>query len=97
MSRASAASSRACTRILAHWGDEAVLRGERGTVMVVLSHNVELIGEDGLVDRVVTTASIPAQYRPAAGDTLDVGGEAWTLDAPLRGDADLPEWVLLPA
>ena len=97
MSRASASASRARSRLLAHYGDEAVLRGESDPVLVVISNNVELIGEDGLVDRVVTTAAIPVERQPRAGDSLLVGSDAWTLDAPLRSDADLPEWILLPA
>lgn len=96
MSRASAAFTRARNRLSAHLGDEAVLRGEPTPVVVIISRNVELLGEDGVVDRVVTTAAIPAERAPAAGDSLVVGAESWTLDVPLRSDADLPQWVLLP-
>ena len=96
MAGASVAFHRARSRLLAHLGDEAVLRGGPDPVMVIISRNVELIGEDGLVDRVVTTAAIPAECRPAAGDSLVVGADVWALDAPLRSDADLSEWVLVP-
>lgn len=96
MSRASAAFSRANNRLSALLGDEAVLRGEPDQVLVIISRNVELLGESGVVDRVVTTAAIPAGRFPKAGDSLVVGDEAWTLDVPLQSDADLPQWVLLP-
>lgn len=97
MARASAAFGRASRRLFAHLGDEAVLSGYPVLVRVVISRNVELIGDDGLVDRVVTTATLPEECSPRAGDTLTVGADVWTLDAPLRSDADVPEWVLLPA
>ena len=97
MARASAAFSRARNRLFAHLGEEAVLSSHPIPVLAVISRNVELIGEDGLVDRVVTTATLPEECAPRAGDSLMVGADVWTLDAPLRSDADVPEWVLLPA
>lgn len=97
MSRSSAAFSRARNRLVAHLGDEAFLRDEMLPVMVILSRNVEILGEDGVVSRVVTVADIPAEAHPQAGDALLVGAESWTLDMPLEGDHDSPQWVLLPA
>lgn len=96
MGVSSGAFSRASSRLFAHFGEEAVFRGGPDTVVVVLSRNVELIGENGQVDRLVTTASLPASLNPRKGDPLVVGMESWTLDAPLRGAADMVEWVLLP-
>lgn len=96
MSRAAAAFARASNRLYAHYGVEAVFRGQPAPVVVVLSRNVRLIGEDGLVDRVVTTAMLSAALAPREGDSLVVGAEVWRLDQPLRGDGDDVEWVLAP-
>lgn len=95
MAHSLGAFSRASSRLFAHFGEEAVFRGEPASV--VLSHNVQLLGEHGELDRLVTTASLPAALAPRKGDSLVVGAESWTLDAPLRGGADLVEWVLVPA
>lgn len=89
-------------RLFAHFGDEAVLRGDE-PVTVIVSSNVELVGEHGIVDRVVTTATFGEAAAPRARDTLLVlTGEcagAWRLDVPLPSDraADQREWVLLKA
>lgn len=96
MSFSSGAFSRASSRLFAHFGEEAVFRGAPLPVAVVLSRNVELIGDNGQVDRLVTTAALPANLSPRKGDALAVGSESWTLDALLRGSGDLVEWVLLP-
>lgn len=97
MSRIAGSFGRARNRLLFHGGEQAVLRGEPVPVLVIISRNVELIGEDGIVDRVVTAAAIPAERFPSAGDVLTIDHETWVLDAPLRSDADLPQWVLVPA
>lgn len=96
MSLSSGAFSRASSRLFAHFGEEAVFRGGPLPVQAVLSRNVELLGENGQVDRLVTTVNLPANLAPRKGDSLVVGAESWTLDALLRGSGDLVEWVLLP-
>lgn len=89
-------------RLFAHFGEEAVLRGDE-PVTVIVSRNVELLGEHGELDRVVTTATFDEATAPRARDPLLVlTGEcagAWRLDAPMASDraADQREWILLKA
>lgn len=96
MTRASDAFARMHLRLFAHYGEEAVLRGAE-PVTVVVSENVELLGEDGLVAQVVTTAAFKATDDPRPGDALTVRGQPWKLDRILRGDAHVVECVLRPA
>lgn len=97
-SRAAAAQARGTQRLLAHFGEGAFLRsGER--VTVVITRAVELYGDGGVVDRVVTTASFLPSASPRARDALvlEDGGEQFLLDFPLeRGDKYLVDWVLVP-
>lgn len=91
------AFSRASSRLFAHFAEEAFFRGAVEPVFVVISREVQILGEYGQVERVVTTATLASSLAPKKGDALTFSGEAWTLDAPLRGDrADVVEWVLLP-
>lgn len=95
MTRASDAFARMHLRLFAHYGEEAVLRGAEPTTVVV-SDNVELIGEDGLVAQVVTTATFKAADAPRPGDALTARGQPWEIDRTLRGDANIIECVLRP-
>ena len=97
MASSSGAFSRAASRLFAHFGEEAVFRGGATPIRAVLTRNVELIGDAGHVERVVTTATLQATLKPHRGDTLVIGAESWTLDSPLHGDGDVTVWVLLPS
>lgn len=96
-SRVAAAFERADDRLFAHYGEEAVLRSPP-FVQVIRNEGVELIGEHGVVEQVVTTAWIRAADNPQAGDALVFeNGDAFTLDFPLSAPAaSKREWVLRP-
>lgn len=99
MSRFDAAIDRLHNRLFAQFGDEAVLRGAEPCT-VVMTRNVQLIGEHGQVEQVVTTAAMLASMAPRKGDPLNVttgvAAGAWMLDAPMSGaDPSLPEWVVV--
>ncbi|MFT3758433.1 MAG: major capsid protein [Thauera sp.] len=94
MARASAAFARMHDRLFAHFGEQAVLR-EGECVEAIITENVETVGGYGEVPVLVTTATLRASVQPRKGDPLDIiGGRCWELDAMLRGDARVQEWIL---
>lgn len=101
MSRTAAALARANSRLFAHFGEEAVLRGGE-PITVVVAQNVAIMGEYGQVERLVTTATFHDAVVPRARDTLHiVSGPAagvWRLDEPTKrnGAEGVREWVLVP-
>lgn len=96
MSRASAAFARMHDRLFAHLGEEAVLRDGEPAIVVV-TENVELLGDYGQVAQTVTTATFPVSQTPHPGDALTVAGQAWQIDRILRGDAHTVECILRKA
>ncbi|THF61398.1 hypothetical protein E6C76_20155 [Pseudothauera nasutitermitis] len=101
MARAQAALDRANTRLFAHFAEEAVLRAN-DSLAVVITDGVEILGEYGQVEQLVTTAAFLAGAAPRAGDRLTVltgpHAGAYTLDKPVERPAahGLREWILLP-
>lgn len=96
MSLSSGAFSRAASRLFAHYGEEAVLRGAE-PVVAVESHDVEILGEYGQVEQIVTTVTLMTAAGAKAGDPITVGSSAWVLDKPLRGDGHTTEFIVRPA
>lgn len=99
MSRLGAATARANDRLFAHGGDEAVLRVNEPQTVIV-SGNVEIFGDHGLVEQMVTTATFNASAAPRARDPLTIlTGEhagSYVLDKPVerKGASSVREWIL---
>jgi hypothetical protein len=76
-----AAFTRLTDRLLAHLGEQAILRGEDADppVRVNIEHGVELVGEYGEVTALRSAATISKQNAPRAGDTLDMIDAAGTV------------------
>lgn len=102
MSRIGAAFSRANDRLFAHAGDEAVLRSGE-PVDVIVADNVEIYGEHGQIEQMVTTATFRLSAEPKARDALTIltgpHTGAWVLDKPVdrKGAFGVREWILRPA
>lgn len=82
-------------RLFARLGEEAVLAGV--PCRVLLAHGVEQLGDYGRVVARVTVATISQSLVPAQGQTLEVLGSTYKLDALLRADAHVADYVLIPA
>lgn len=87
-----AAFSRAASRLFAHFGEEALLRGL--PVTVVVSDNVQLVGEHGEVVQLATTVALAAADTPKIGDAIAFRNRAWVLDQLLRSDGHTAEFVV---
>lgn len=96
MSLAAAALARMQDRILAHFGEAAVLRGAE-PVVVAVSENVEIVGDYGQVVQLVTTATFPAATAPRPGDALALRAQSWVIENALRGDSQVVEHVIREA
>lgn len=95
MGSSTGAFNRAASRLFAHYGEEAVLRGAE-PVLAVEVRNVELLGEYGQVEQLVTTVTLMASAGAKPGDPLTVGNSAWVIDKPLRGDGYTTEFIVRP-
>lgn len=100
MARSSSAFDRLETALHRHYGDAALLRNGV-PVTVVISHNVQLVGDQGSFGDVVSTARFLPDVETFGEDPLQVleydGGpvvSAWVLDRPLDGKGNTVEWVL---
>jgi hypothetical protein len=97
-----AAFSRANDRLFAHAGEEAILRTSE-EVDVIVADNVEIYGEHGQVEQMVTTAMFRAGVEPKARDSLTIlagpHSGLWVLDKPVerKGAFGVREWILRPA
>lgn len=102
MARSSSAFDRLETSLHRHYGDSARLRGSEAAT-VVISHNVQLIGDQGSYGEVVSTARFLPGVLTHAGDDLqllDQDGavsETWVLDRPIEGKGNTIEWILREA
>jgi hypothetical protein len=102
MARSSSAFDRLESALHRQYGDAARLRGSEA-VTVVISHNVQLIGDAGEYGEVVSTARFLPSLILGAGDDLHVLGdegellETYVLDRPLAGKGNTVEWVLREA
>lgn len=86
------AFSRAASRLFAQLGEEAIFRAQ--PLRVIISENVELIGDHGEVAQTVTTVALPAGLSPALGEYVGFRGRSWALDQLLRRDATQAEYVV---
>ncbi|HRQ59781.1 MAG TPA: hypothetical protein PLN31_20395 [Azoarcus taiwanensis] len=91
---AAGAFSRANLRLFAHFGEEALLRGQ--PVQLVVSENVQLVGEHGEVVQVATTVTLRATDSGKVGDAVAFRSKSWVLDQQLRGDGFSTEFVVRP-
>lgn len=76
------------------FGDPGLLRGVVA-VTAVISRGVQIEGDYGQTVRKVDTVAFPIGTVARSGDSLAVGAESWTLDAPLDDDYGRPVFVLL--
>lgn len=80
----------------AAFGDPGLLRGSV-PVTVVISRGVQIEGDYGQTVRKVDSVAFPIGTVARSGDSLTVGAESWTLDAPLDDDYGRPVFILLVA
>lgn len=99
------AFSRLSERLLAHYGQESLLRGEVVSPprRIAVKHGVQLAGygsEDAMYrgDVVVEkdVAYVPKTYAPAAGDRLQHPDGDYRLDVRLKDDGNMETWILTP-
>lgn len=67
-------------RLLAHLGNEAVLRGTEDC-KVNVEHGVGVQGEYGEVVAFKTMAYVPTNLSPRIGNTLLIEGKTWVIDS----------------
>jgi len=96
MNPATAALARMHDRVFAHFGEDAVLRASDAATVIV-TENVELLGEYGQVAQLVTAATFSASLAPRPGDALALRGQNWVIDSILRGDSAVIECVIRKA
>lgn len=99
------AFARLAQRLLDHYGQESLLRGEvvDPPRKIALKHGVQLAGYgsdeamyrgDVVVEKDV--AYIHKSYAPAAGDRLQHPDGDYRLDSRIRDDGTMETWVLSP-
>jgi hypothetical protein len=93
MSVFAAAQARATTRLLAHVGENAVLRGSE-PCEAAIQHGIVVEGLYGEVSVYRTVAFISESLNPRAGDTLTVGLKDYVIDAVDSGNGYLTRVIL---
>lgn len=94
MSIVSDAFASAAATLHTAFGDPGLLRGSV-PVTAVISRGVQIEGDYGQTVRKVDTVAFPLGTVARSGDSLTVGAESWTLDAPMDDDYGRPVFVLL--
>jgi len=94
MSVVSDAFTSAEATLHAAFGDPGLLRGSV-PVTAVISRGVQIEGDYGQTVRKVDSVAFPIGTVARSGDSLTVGAESWTLDAPLDDDYGRPVFILL--
>ncbi len=86
-------------RILAHAGEDAVLRSETVDPVrkVNLEHGVELVGVYGDTVVIKTVATISLLDAPKVGDTLAIDGKNYVLDVLLSDNGYSAKFVVRDA
>jgi hypothetical protein len=93
MSVFAAAQARATTRLLAHVGESAMLRGTVACE-VAIQHGVVVDGLYGEVSVYRTVSFLLESLVPRAGDTLTVGTKDYVIDAVDSGNGYLTRVIL---
>lgn len=94
-----AAFTRLTERILAHVGEDAILRGEvvDPPRKINVEHGVELTGVYGEVTAYRSLATIEKAWNPQPGDPLTVDGKDYILDVLLKDNGYSAQFVLRDA
>jgi hypothetical protein len=99
------AFSRMSERLLSHYGQESLLRGEvvDPPRKIAVRQGVQLSGygsEQAMYRGDMVTerdlAYVPKSYAPAAGNTLQHPDGNYRLDVRIKDDGNTETWVLLP-